>query len=202
MSTLIYINFLNTQQEHAYFKSFNADLQNRFPNEKNLSDYLNVFNTTLLEVDTNNINVSQGALINKVAPNFTAKTYQNDNIQLSQFKDKNVVVYFWAPWNKKSIEESKTLLQLNDTNIVMIGVSIDDQVDSWTQTIEQNKLSGYQISSHNSWECKIARSMHVSQIPYFVIINNKGIIQATTQLASKAQQQVKELVINSLNTIK
>lgn len=167
-----YANFLNVQTEQQYLKTFNANLKNRFPNEKNLTQYISAING-IIQNDTVQNTTSK---LNQLAPNFEIVDNNGQLIHLQKIKNKIVLLYFWAPWNQKSISELGHINVINDTNIVTIGVSIDDDKINWASIMESNNIKGIQVSTHQGWNCTIAKKYNVVNVPHYFTINEKGAI--------------------------
>lgn len=76
-------------------------------------------------------------------PEFTGKTLDGKEIQLSQFKGKVVVVNFWASWCGPCIEEVPSLIKLLKTfpnDLVLIAISGDSNqadIDSFMKSFPE-----------------------------------------------------------------
>ena len=82
--------------------------------------------------------------LNAKAPNFTLKDANNESISLSDFKGKNIVLYFYPKDNtsgctKQAIGFTEHKKAFTDLNTIIIGIS-KDSVNSHQKFIEKQKL--------------------------------------------------------------
>lgn len=185
-----YANFLNINQEQPYLKLFNSKLKERFPTEKTLTHYINKFESIHIQ-DTSSTVANK---VNQYALPFEIADKNGQLIQLNKYKNKIVLLYFWAPWNAKSITDIGAVNNLQDTNIVSIGVSIDEDKDNWITTINKHNILGIQVSTHAGWNCSIAKKYNVISVPHYFTIDHKGMIIYDGSLTADAKNMAKQAV--------
>lgn len=78
-----------------------------------------------------------------VAPDFTLKDPNGQNVTLSSFRGQYVLLDFWASWCipcRKSMPAMKELYaKYHDKGFEIIGISNDTKADSWKQALEEDQ---------------------------------------------------------------
>ena len=134
----------------------------------------------------NELNLRKG----EISPNFTAQDTLGNNISLSDFKGKYVVLDFWASWCpdcRKEIPMLKklynkyrhTTLGQTKARVEFLGVSFDHVADSWKALLRKEKLAWPQISNGIPWKKNmnpIAQAYKLRWIPTFYVIDPEGKI--------------------------
>jgi len=123
------------------------------------------------------------SLTGKKAPDFTLKTLEGENFQLSQNLGKGpVVINFWATWCIPCIEELKHMKKLYDSyskkDVQFLAISIDDP-----KTVGR---VGSFVKSHNyPYKILLDTNNEVIQLyqgkvpPYTVLIDSEGYMVYT-----------------------
>jgi len=127
-------------------------------------------------------NIQEKVNTENPAPNFTMQSVDGSSISLSQFKGKVVLIDFWATWCPpcvKSIPEVKNLWKkYKDKGLVILGVSLDKDMQAWHTYIKNNDMNWYQVADGKFWENEAAILYGVESIPNVCIIDQKGNIVA------------------------
>ena len=135
------------------------------------------------------------------APNFTMQSAEGNAISLSQFKGKVVMIDFWATWCPpcvKSIPEVKNLWKkYKDKGLVILGVSLDKDLQAWQTYIKNNDMTWFQVADGKFWENDAAILYGVESIPNVCIIDQKGNIVAKG-LNPMAQSEEIEQTLSTL----
>lgn len=86
---------------------------------------------------------SRPARIGNPAPDFTVQDSER-KVTLSQYRGQVVVLNFWATWCPPCVEETPSLIQMNDRlkdkGITLVGVSVDVDADAYHRFIKQHKI--------------------------------------------------------------
>ncbi len=80
--------------------------------------------------------------VGKLAPNFTVVD-GNRKVELSNYRGKVVVLNFWATWCAPCIEEIPSLneLQQKMPQLVVLGVSVDQDADAYRQFLSEHRIN-------------------------------------------------------------
>ena len=83
---------------------------------------------------------STPGMIGAKAPDFTVKDEER-TVSLHDFRGKTVVLNFWASWCQPCIEEAPSMVamskQLDGSNVVIVGVSIDENPEAYHRFLRQ-----------------------------------------------------------------
>jgi cytochrome c biogenesis protein CcmG, thiol:disulfide interchange protein DsbE len=81
--------------------------------------------------------------IGSPAPDFTVQDAER-KVTLSQFRGQVVVLNFWATWCPPCVEETPSLIQMNDRlknkGITLVGVSVDVDADAYHRFVNDHKI--------------------------------------------------------------
>ncbi len=79
------------------------------------------------------------------APDFTVPGLSGEPIRLRDFRRRVVVLNFWATWCPPCIEETPSLKkfadQMRDLDVVVLGVSVDEDADALKEFVAKFQLS-------------------------------------------------------------
>ena len=128
-------------------------------------------------------------VVGQAYPDITVKDINQNDISISSFTGKYVLVQFWASWCKPSRVDNSTLVniysQYKDRNfdggngLEIYSISLDDNSNNWRKAItEDNVARWYQVSELTGVNSDAARLYNVTAIPANFLINGNGIIIA------------------------
>jgi len=139
------------------------------------------------------------------APNFTLPNINGDLVSLTDFKDKVILIDFWASWCKPCRMENPKLVKLHKkfskNDFEIISVSLDgtqrqtDSRSAWEKAITDDKLSDWvHLSELKGWETYVRELYNFSSIPYTVLIDKDGKITAKNLRGLDLELKVNELI--------
>lgn len=115
---------------------------------------------------------------NKAAKNFILETLEGDKIiSLEDFKEKPIVVNFWATWCGPCKQEmpflEKTWKEYQDKGVVFIGIDVMDDRENAQEFIEKLGISYTNLYDPSG---KISNSYGVVALPATFFIDKNGDI--------------------------
>lgn len=154
----------------------------------------------LIKAKYNEIAASKKLAIGTMAPEIEMPDTNGNNIKLSSFRGKYVVIDFWASWCGPCRKESPNMVKLYETyrdkGLEIFGVSLDQNKENWKGAIIADNLSWTHVSDLKRWQCEAARDYGVQSIPSIVVIDREGRIVAKDLRGAALENKIKELFEN------
>lgn len=124
--------------------------------------------------------------IGEQAPEITLSKPDGTSFSLSSLKGKVVLIDFWATWCAPCVGEQPELKTLYTTfsdqvkrqEFEILGVSLDKNKESWQKAIDRFGINWIQVSDLKFWKSPVAKSYHIEELPFNVIIDGEGKIIA------------------------
>lgn len=123
--------------------------------------------------------------VGSMAPDFTLQNTKGEDISLSSFKGKYVLIDFWASWCIPCRQENPNVVknygQFKSKNFTILGVSLDggdDARKNWTDAIAKDGLNWEQVSDLRGWGSYAVQLFHVNAVPANFLVDPTGKIIA------------------------
>ncbi|MED3691638.1 TlpA disulfide reductase family protein [Peribacillus butanolivorans] len=149
--------------------------------------------------DKNAENDSLGGLkIGAAAPDFSLKTLDGKQVNLSDYKGKKVMLNFWATWCppcKKEMPDMQKYSQQAGDDVVILAVNIDPENDVQA-FVEDNGITFTIPLDSQSAKTPVNERYKILSIPTTYFIDSKGIIR--NKVISAMQLKDMERNINSI----
>ncbi|MBI3258057.1 MAG: TlpA family protein disulfide reductase [Ignavibacteriae bacterium] len=145
---------------------------------------------------TNNTPVIEkiGLEIGDEAPNFTMDNQLGKPVSLKDFRGKVVMIDFWATWCGPCVAAIPHLKELNDKytgkDVVILGVSLDKDLDQWKSFITDEQLNWTHIADGNYWNNAASLKYNIEAIPSVWIVDRNGKITSKDIRANEAETAI------------
>jgi len=188
--------YLLARQEYIPIDSLKS-IYNNLP-EQSKASLLGKLANKQIEYQESKDKRKRNSLVGCMAPDFTRKSFSGKTIQLSEFKNKNVILLdFWASWCSPCLKEIPTVKNLYDKykgrGLRIIGVSLDTDSSRWINAIGKHKLDRWPQILNNQNEAIANEDVLFNLyniengIPYFILIDKQGKIAARWEYLDKEQ---------------
>ncbi len=123
-----------------------------------------------------------GLEIGDTAPDFGLPDPKGTFVTLSQFRGKTTLIDFWAAWCGPCRRENPNVVAVyqkyKDKGFQVLGVSLDNDKQKWTEAITKDNLTWTQISDLKHFDSAVVPLYQVEGIPTNFLIDKNGIILA------------------------
>lgn len=143
------------------------------------------------------LDLSTDFKIGDKAIDFKLTDINGNNIQLSDFKGKYVLLDFWSSNCGVCLMENPVLLKnylaFRDNGFEILGISLDKNKDDWRNTVQSDSMIWTTVSDLKGFDGNIPLTYHVYIIPTYYLINPDGIIIEKIEGRGKLEDKLKEI---------
>lgn len=133
-----------------------------------------------------------------LAPDFSQPDTSGNEVRLSDFRGKIVLVDFWASWCGPCRRENPNVVAMynkyKDKGFDILGVSLDNNRDRWIDAITKDGLMWNHVSDLKGWSNSVAQAFGVNSIPHTMLVDRNGKIIARGLRGPALEQKLAELM--------
>jgi peroxiredoxin len=180
-------NYLDRESEFPFFDSLATVFEKEMPNSKYSRQFVD------------NVKKLKKVAVGNMAPNFSLANPNGEEVSLESLKGKYVLIDFWASWCGPCRQENPNVVRMynkyKDKNFEILGVSLDNDRNKWTQAIDKDGLIWKHVSDLKGWESNAASLYNVSAIPATFLLDKDGKIIAKNLRGAELEQKLKEILL-------
>ncbi len=193
------VNYLRIEKEFDYMYGLAERVKNEMPNTKYSRMFVSEISRMKEYKDDQLKKEATGAVaVGKPAPDFKLNDVSKQEISLSSFKGKYVLIDFWASWCGPCRAESPNMVNLykkfKGSNFEIIGVSLDGNDKLWKEAIKKDGLDWIHVSDLMQWNSPVIALYQIDGIPATVIVDPKGIVVAKNLRGKELELKLEELL--------
>ncbi|WP_247679992.1 MULTISPECIES: TlpA disulfide reductase family protein [Chitinophaga] len=136
--------------------------------------------------------------VNVPADDFSQQDAKGQQVKLSSFRGKYVLVDFWASWCGPCRQENPNVVKAYNKykgkNFTILGVSLDDNRERWLQAISHDGLAWTQVSDLRGWGNEVAVQYGIQSIPSNFLVDPAGKIVARNLRGEELEAKLEELL--------
>ena len=126
------------------------------------------------------VNNSRSSAVGITLLDFSLKNREGKTVSLSSFKDKYVLIDFWAYWCKPCIAAfphlEKLLKKYKKDGFDVLGISSDSNYEKWIKMLDKHQPSWTQVIDTD--DKKISKQFNIVKLPTTFLIDKQGAVLA------------------------
>jgi thiol-disulfide isomerase/thioredoxin len=160
--------------------------------DKALKDYA-------LEIKQSNPILPKGAK----APYFFLPDSAENTYMPNSFKDKIILINFWATWCKPCIkefpDENRLVEKYEGRPVEIVNICVDSEQEKWKSYIKKYKLKTTNLYASGNWNEKLKKDYGIKALPHSVLIDWNGkVVQNKCPRASENVDEQISLLLEEM----
>lgn len=183
-------------------------VQKEDPDFKKIKELIDVMAGVLqdkpsVEQLTEYMNLMEKVSVDKIAPFFSIPNQKGERVtRTGTFKDKYLLINFWASWCKECDMANAELRKLNtkykkSKDFGILSISLDIDKEAWKNKIEQDTLKWEQVCNFNGWDTETVKQYVIRKLPANLLLSPTGRILArdipTDSLSYEVEKVLKKI---------
>ena len=144
------------------------------------------------------IETLEKAVIGKSAPHFQLMNQDGKKITRTDYKDKYLLLYFWASWDEQCRQTHQDLRAIYKKKAYkkkfdILGISLDVDKTQWKEAIKRDTLNWEQVCDFQGWESEPVQQYAIKELPTTILLTPAGKIEAKNLMPQELEEKLKEI---------
>lgn len=119
------------------------------------------------------------------------------DISQTSFKEKHVLIHFWASWDEASKEANAALRRIykkekKNKAFALWGISLDTDREEWRKVIERDTLKWEQTCDFAGWNSSSVTKLCIHTLPANLLVDRWGRIEGKNLTAEEIEKKLDE----------
>lgn len=140
------------------------------------------------------------AAVGKNVTHFQVPNAEGKKMSRTDFKNKYLLIHFWASWDKPSLEANAALRRIykkaeKSEVFALWGISLDVDSEAWKEAIERDTLKWEQGCDFGGWESQPVKQFAIHALPANLLLSPSGKIEGknlTEEQIEKKREEVEQ----------
>jgi thiol-disulfide isomerase/thioredoxin len=119
-------------------------------------------------------------------------------LNLAQFKDKVVLIQYWATWCEPAVVDLAQLkevqAQYGKDGLIVIGVSLDNKPEELAEYLKEHKVPWPQIFEPGGLDSKLANELGILTLPTMILVGKDGKVVNRNVHITELEREVGNLL--------
>lgn len=134
--------------------------------------------------------------VGKTIPYFRLPNAKGDFVTRNTFRDKYILVHFWASWDQTSVDSLATMRSIykkekKNKHLALLGISLDQDKKAWHSAIKRDTLDWEQLCDFKAWETELIKQLHINTLPTTLLLTPTGRIEYINPTRTEIDQRLK-----------
>lgn len=113
--------------------------------------------------------------IHKMLPAFEFITAEGEKVTSRNYRDKLLVINFWAAWDSVSRkvlkEQGRLYAQCDTSKTRILNISLDYDTAAWRKSLTADSIVGDNVCDRKVWNNELASKFSITSLPYTITVS-------------------------------